>query len=166
MTNSIGLAGGDLVHLPPQQGRVVYHQHGPFASRLAPTLLQKMLGEAPAQLWAALLVKGANPDGTGYEELAAEGYGRLPVSITSLNSDFDANVAPLVFRLSNGADVTHIGLFDDQGRLRFYGFLSGYRKDTDLPKVFELGAMAMTLRRLKAPCTDGLRPQLGSGLSH
>jgi hypothetical protein len=101
-------------------------------------------------MWAALLAAPPNADGYAYEELVALGYARQRVSITSCNANFDANIEPVAFGLSEGVVVKHIGLFDADGLLRFYGFLSGHCTSQEMPSRFEFGSFDLKLKKSPA----------------
>jgi hypothetical protein len=127
-------------------------------AQLAPTLIQKTFLEVPAELWVGLLVRPPNPDGDGYRELECENYARVLTKLVSASSQFHANAEEVSFQFEEGVSVTHIGLFDADGRLRFYGYLSGYRQGTTPPTQVRLGSLQMKVR--KAPV------YYGSGRSH
>ncbi|HEY3949201.1 phage tail fiber protein [Phenylobacterium sp.] len=158
-----GRAGGGGPHLPPQSGRPTYHQIGPFNAILAPTLAQKTAPEIPTNLQVALLVKAPNPDGDFYEELSAEGYERQPITRVAHDSQFDANAEAVAFNVSGGAEVGHVGLFDLEGKLRFYGRLVGQMTRTAVPCDFVFHSRSLKLKRIQLTRTDGPRPQLGGG---
>lgn len=142
----------------PQPGRVIVYDHGAFAARVAPTILQKTLGDTQPELWLALLTRAPNADGGEYEELVADGYVRQRVTIASFNGDFDANVAAAEFNLTSCV-VAGVGLLDAEDRLRFYGFCSGHRRLPDPPKVFMFPAFEVKIRKLKIPEANRSRPQ-------
>lgn len=147
MSATSGICGGGGPHVHPQQGRPVSWQAGPFAARLAPTLIQKLAGETPAEFWVGLLVRAPNADGDAYEELACENYTRARVRLTPFSSQFDANAQEVLFSFNQGVGATHIGLFDGDGSLRFYGFLSGYRNSPEPPSEIRLRTFEVKVRR-------------------
>lgn len=148
MTHSIGLAGAGTPHLPVQEGRPILYDHGPFAARLTPTMLQRQLVDAPPDLWFALFTRAPNLDGCDYEEPGASGYTRQWVKITPFNREFDANLTGVAIQLSGGVAAKGVGLFDAEDRLRFYGFCSGHRRMHGLPTVFDFAPFEVKVRKV------------------
>jgi hypothetical protein len=129
-------------------------------------MVQKIAGQIPDALWTGLLSTPPDADGEGHVEVEGPGYERQRLTVTAYNGDFHANVEPISFYLEHGASARHIGLFDDEGRLRFYGFLSGHQKCATPPKVFQFPAFALMMKRMKVAPTEESRPQLGGARRH
>jgi len=162
---SYGRAGDGTPHLPPQEGRPVYYQHGPFEVVLAPTMIQKAAGQLPDALWAGMLSAPPNADGDQYEELTADGCPRVLVRLTPYAHSLDGNVQPIAFHFSAGVSAKWMGLFDEDGRLLFYGALRGYQTRPGLPASFEFAAFAIKVKRFVLPAAGGPCQQTSGGRS-
>ncbi len=101
----------------------------------------------PAHVLVGLLTRPPNADGYLHEEAVSEGYGRQPLTVTGLTSGLSAGSNEVIFHLVAGAAmVTHVGLFDADGGLLFYGFLSGSRRRSTPPQEFAFPRFALKLK--------------------
>ncbi|MGZ3306858.1 MAG: hypothetical protein ACXU8U_13440, partial [Asticcacaulis sp.] len=124
-------------------------------------MFHKQSGDALYELWAGLLIKAPDPDGNGGVEYAGPDYERQRASIKGYSADYDMVVNEMEFYLTEGVDLQYLGLFDDQGRLRFYGRLIGRQSSYQKQNYFIFQAGAVKLKRFKPMPTDIRRPQIG-----
>ncbi|TAJ72122.1 MAG: hypothetical protein EPO51_08375 [Phenylobacterium sp.] len=151
MTHAFGMCGIDgNRQLPPQEGRRVMYPQPPFWADLAPTLRQKIAASTPATLFLALLTTAPNADGLGEVELVVEGYRRVPFPWVHMNGSYDVNPHPLsiVLPQPSGA-VTHVGLYDDLGELRFYGRILFMRHDWTPAREFDFLDHKVRMKRIR-----------------
>jgi len=151
MSHTFGQCQGTATrHLPPQVGRPIAYPRGPFHADLTPTVWTKLRGQAPGPLFLGLLTRPPNPDGDHYEELRLPGGERPPLEITPLDGRYETNANHVSFAIPAGSPpVLHIGLFDAEGVLRYYGRLVSTRSAIGPALAFEFRPYAIRLIRLR-----------------
>lgn len=149
MSHSFGVCGiaGDR-RLPPQAGRPVYHPCGRLSAQLAPTMWVKMQGEVPPSLFLGLLVSPPNPDGDRWFEADGPGYDRAPVRLQEQDWRLMSISNAVDLSAPQDAVVSHIGLFDPEGRLAFYGRLIGQHASTSPLSKLHFGAHSLKVLRV------------------
>ncbi|CAN5275953.1 hypothetical protein BH09PSE1_BH09PSE1_05730 [soil metagenome] len=109
---------------------------GPFTAKLTPTPLALTLG-VPKRLEASLLTRAADTLGRGYTECPRTASCRRPVRLER-RAGSKTFIIPhqFAFHLPGSALIQQLGLFDDQGRLRYSGALSSSRQGFERPEEF------------------------------
>lgn len=99
----------------------------------------------PEQLFAALLTRGPDPDGSGFQEMAAPGYARQLVILSPYKLGRFAVHHKVGFQFT-GAVATHVGFFDlfEEGNLLWFGGLRGSRYSEVPASRIEFAAYQLT----------------------
>ena len=119
---------------------------GPFKAKLNPTPLTEA-EDIPERLNASLLSRSANMHGLGYVECARATAIRHPVRLVRTGSKKMVIPHAFSFHLPGSGLIKQLALFDDQGRLRFFGPLISQRQGFERPEEFrfEGGAVEVHL---------------------
>lgn len=121
------------------------HAIGPFRTKLQPVV--HLLGEdLPDRLNASLLSVGADTHGFGYLESPRTAALRRPVRILKRSARIATVPHEFAFQLPGSGLIEQLGLFDPQGRLRFFGGLVSSRQGVERPEAFHFDAHSVELR--------------------
>lgn len=120
------------------------HLVGPFRAELHPTPLA-MGHNPPERLVASLLTKGPNSAGAAYVESSQTASERRPVRLSRTGRRTLVIPHAFAFRVPGSGLVEQLGLFDEQGRLLFFGNLRSTRQAVERPEIFEFPDGAVTL---------------------
>lgn len=134
------------------------YQAGPFSALLAPTRVQRHCGESLKEFLVGLLTSPPDPDGEGYCAVPRSACARANVRLDPYSSALDANFHPVTLVLPPGHPVAHVGLFDEFGRLRFYGALSGRKSVSTPPQEFHFLPYGLRVKRVGAGGAGGFTP--------
>jgi hypothetical protein len=132
--------------LNQQLGGRRLHRIGPFRARLQPTPFARSV-ELPERLNASLLTHAVNTHGYDYVECPQTAAARRPVRLVRAGSKTLVIPHEFVFYLPGCALIQQLGLFDDQGQLRYFGHLASSRQSFERPEEFrfEGGAVEVSL---------------------
>ncbi len=121
------------------------HRIGPFTAKLASTPVALSLDVAE-RLDASLLTQAADTLGRGYTECPRTASSRRPVRLIRRNGS-RTFVIPhrFGFHLPGSALIQQLGLFDDEGRLRYFGALSSSRQGFERPEEFSFESGAVEI---------------------
>jgi hypothetical protein len=104
--------------------RADHQKGGLFAVTLGPTLPFKASPLTSRTLVLGLLIVPPRPEGDGYVEVAAAGYGRIELEFSPLSSGVFGNACELQMGpLAAWPTASHLGGFDSEGRVVCYGRL-------------------------------------------
>lgn len=115
---------------------------GPFKAKLTPTPVNET-EEVPERLSASLLTRAANMHGLGYSECARTASCRRPVRLIRTGPKRMVIPHAFSFHLPGSALIEQLALFDDQGRLRFFGPLISPRQGFERPEEFHFESSAV-----------------------
>lgn len=135
-------------HLRPSAG-VRVHLIGPFTARLVSAQHAAEL-DVPDRLRAGLLTQGANALGLGHIECARAAAEHRPVRLQRIDSRTLVIPHEFAFRLPGSALIQQLGLFDEEGRLRFFGRLSSQKQHVERPEEFRFMAGAVEVMHSRA----------------
>lgn len=124
-----------------QASRQLY-RIGPFKAKLTPTPVNEA-EEVPERLNASLLTRAANMHGFGYLECARAAACRRPVRLVRTGSRKMVIPHAFSFHLPGSALIEQLALFDEQGRLRFFGPLISPRQGFERPEEFRFEGSAV-----------------------
>jgi len=129
----------ELSNGPRPNASTRLHLIGPFRARLVSAHHTAHL-DAPERLRASLLTQGANPLGLGHIECPRAAAAQRPVRLQRIDSRTLVIPHQFAFHLPGSALIQQLGLFDDEGRLRFFGQLSSSRQGVERPEDFHFPA--------------------------
>lgn len=140
---------GGLTAPCPASGRALkLYPAGPFKAKLTPTHLART-SALPDLLYASLLVQGPAANGHGYVESPRTAQDRKPVRLNVRKPGGVVVPHEIRFNVPGGGLVDHLGLFDSQNRLWFFGRLVAGRQRAERPEVFlfPAGSLEGVIRR-------------------
>ncbi|PZT98996.1 MAG: hypothetical protein DI624_06465 [Brevundimonas sp.] len=120
------------------------HLVGPFRAELRPTPFA-VRQNPPDRLLAGLLTEGASLTGTAYVESPHTALERRPVRLSRTGRQTLIIPHAFAFRLPGSGLVEQLGLFDEDGRLLFFGNLRSPRQAVERPETFDFPEGAVTL---------------------
>lgn len=121
------------------------HSIGPFRAKLQAVV--HLLGEKlPDRLDASLLSVGADIHGFGYIESSRTAASRRPVRVLKRSAGIATVPHEFAFQVPGSGLIEQLGLFDQQGRLRFFGGLVSSRQGVERPEEFRFEAHSVELR--------------------
>lgn len=121
---------------------------GPFGAELRPSLIASGNGGYSDRLLLGLLSSKPDVDGFGGVELVQPGYDRQPVELSSRNATHLTIARPVLISFFPGADVSTVGLFNDDGELEAFGALRGAGVTNVMLKRVEFASCQILVRRI------------------
>lgn len=122
---------------------------GPFGAELRPSLIASRNGAYSDRLHLGLLSSKPDVDGFGGVELVQPGYDRQPVELSSRNATHLTIMRPVLFSFFPGADVSTIGLFNDDGELEAFGALRAAGVSNVMPTRVEFASCQVLVKRVQ-----------------
>lgn len=146
MNNANDFPANDALRLTRREARL--HYVGPFKAKLSPTQLART-SPVPDRLLASLLVQAPDVYGKGWVENPRTASARQPVRVLNSSPTTMSVRNEFGFDLPGSGLVAQLGLFDDQGRLWFFGPMTSPRQRLERPEEFRFpaGSVEITLSR-------------------
>lgn len=120
------------------------HLIGPFRAKLTPTPYS-LSAEEPERLHASLLTQAPTARSVGYVECPQTTTSRQPVRLARVGSKTLIIPHAFAFVVPGVGLIQQLGLFDDEGRLRYFGPLISSRQAFERPEEFRFEGGAVEI---------------------